>query len=60
MSKIKWQIDDCPDAKGFWTIRTHDGTINGDTTQQPIATVYDLANAELIVAYHNKEVYDGV
>jgi hypothetical protein len=56
MTKIKWQIDNCPDAKGFWTIRPYDGTENGDTSQQPIATVADYDLAKLIVADHNKEV----
>lgn len=37
---MKWTIDECPDANGNTTIRTYDGTPNGDTEAEPIATVY--------------------
>lgn len=41
--------DECPDANGFITLRSYDGTANGDTGEQPIATVYDQDHAEFIV-----------
>lgn len=39
-------VDPCPDAYGHWTIRVANGTENGDTEAQPIATVYseDMAD----------------
>jgi len=49
----RWTVDECPDARGFWTIRRADGTPNGNTEAPPIATVYGLALAETIVADHN-------
>ena len=48
-----WVIDDCPDANGYATIRVDDGTENGDTSKEPIATVFDWCNAEMIVHNHN-------
>lgn len=45
-----WQEDDCPDAHGHTTIRIADGTPNGNTEEQPIATVYDDGSARLIAA----------
>lgn len=33
-------VDDCPDALGFSTIRVDDGTPNGDTEGDVIATIY--------------------
>lgn len=36
----RWQVDECSDAQGCWTIRPANGTPNGDTSAQPIATVY--------------------
>jgi hypothetical protein len=45
-----WQDDVCLDANGFHTIRQDDGTPNGDTDTQPIATAYTAANARLIAA----------
>ncbi len=35
------QVDGCPDANGFTTLREYDGTDNGNTAKQPIATVYE-------------------
>lgn len=45
----RWVVDEQPDANGNSTIRIDDGSLNGDTTQQPIATVYS-PDAELIAA----------
>jgi hypothetical protein len=53
-----WIVDICPDANGHWIIRIDDGSDNGDTSIEPIATVYELENAELIVARNNCEVHD--
>lgn len=50
----KWAVDECPDANGNWTIRIADGTPNGNTDENPIATVYGLALAERIVYLHNQ------
>ena len=44
----RWTMDKCPDAHGFSTIRPSDGSINGDTDAQPIATVYRPDHALLI------------
>ena len=44
-----WIVDECADYRGFETIRVADGTPNGNTGMQPIATVYNEANAALIV-----------
>lgn len=52
-AELAWVVDECQDANGFWTIRLADGTENGNTDAQPIATVFDLAIAEHIVATHN-------
>ena len=41
-------IDECPDANGNWTMRFANGTANGDTTQEPIATFYQLDVAESV------------
>jgi hypothetical protein len=41
--------DACLDADGFVTIRHADGTPNGDTDAQPVATVYDEDQANRIV-----------
>lgn len=46
----RWTIDECADANGYFTIRSFDGTPNGDIHGQPIATVYTHANARLVVA----------
>jgi hypothetical protein len=50
----KWVVDECSDASGNWTIRIDNGTPNGDTEAQVVATVYGLALAEHIVETHNK------
>lgn len=47
---MTWQIDDCPDANGFSTIRPADSTAHGDTDAQPVATVYRDDHAALIAA----------
>jgi hypothetical protein len=47
--QLKLQVDECPDANGFTTIRRYDGTSSGDTEAQPIATVYNSKDAQLIV-----------
>ncbi len=49
-----WIVDPIQDANGHWTIRLADGTENGNTEAQPIATVYDRADAYRIVAEHNR------
>ena len=51
--KKKWIVDECPDAHGNWTIRIDNGTPNGDTEADVVATVYGQALAETIVAEHN-------
>jgi hypothetical protein len=51
-----WIVDECPDANGNWTIRLANGTENGDTTSEPVATVYGLALAEHIVSLHNESI----
>lgn len=43
------KVDPCPDANGYATIRWDDGSGNGDTERQPIATVYDWDDAQAIV-----------
>lgn len=50
-----WKVDECEDAHGHYTIRHADGTPNGDTQRQLIATVYyhdkeESVNPELIAA----------
>ena len=47
---MKWTVDECEDARGFFTIRPHDGTPNGDFEADPIATVYDANHAHLVAA----------
>lgn len=51
-------VDDCPDADGHHTIRFDDGTIHGNTEEEPIATVYDLSIAKKIVEAHNFTIGD--
>ena len=51
MKKLK--LDECHDSNGHYTIRVDDGTPNGDTSIQPIATVYDLDVAKLMVRRFN-------
>jgi hypothetical protein len=55
MEKIKWVVDESRDADGFFTIRIADGTKNGDTDSQPIATVYNKQAAKAIVNEHNRK-----
>ena len=43
-------VDVIPDANGHAVIRRHDGTPNGDTTCEPIATVYVDAFAPILAA----------
>jgi hypothetical protein len=50
---LPWVVDECPNDSGHWTIRFADGSPNGDTDRQPIATVYDLYIAEKMVEIHN-------
>lgn len=50
----KLQADECPDANGFVTLRPFDGSPNGDTIEQPIATVYDSGHASFIVRACNE------
>ena len=52
------KVDECPDENGNWTIRTADGTENGDT-DTCLATVYDLRFAEQIVSAINYLWYNG-
>ena len=55
-----WIVDNCPDANGNWTIRLDNGTENGDTESEPVATVYGLALAEHIVTMHNEGVDNSI
>lgn len=41
-----WQVDACRDANGYYTIRKDDGTLNGNTEDEVIATVYIQEDAE--------------
>lgn len=52
----KWVVDECADANGNWTIRIDNGTPNGDTELEVVATVYGLALAEHIVETHNRRL----
>lgn len=52
MKSLHLQIDECPDAMGNAILRLHDGTPNGDTESQPVATVYG-DHAERIAACVN-------
>ena len=49
----QWTVDACEDANGFSTLRVYDGGEHGDTSQEPIATVYIEENAQRIVACVN-------
>ncbi len=42
-------LDPIEDHDGNATIRWHDGSENGDTEKQPIATVYDRDDAQAMV-----------
>jgi hypothetical protein len=53
MSLNKWIVDKDCDDYGNYTIRIDNGTINGDLSIKPIATVYNYINAMLIVESHN-------
>ena len=46
-------IDECPDANGNWTMRFADGTPNGNTEEEPLATFYNLETAKHFVAMNN-------
>lgn len=46
-------VDSCPDANGFFTIRENDGSEEGNTSIEPIATVYDQDMAERLVYAYN-------
>lgn len=50
-------VDPIPDANGFYTIRWDNGTENGDTEQQPVATAYNFENAQYIVDAWNSCQY---
>jgi len=47
---MDWTVDRCPEAEGHYTIRRDDGSEHGDTSGQPVATVYDADNAAKIAA----------
>lgn len=47
---MQWTADECTDANDFVTIRPADGSPNGDTDADPIATVYDEEHAGLVAA----------
>jgi len=51
---MNWIVDPISDANGFHSIRIDDGTENGDTDAQPVATVYKEEDAQKIVNSHNK------
>jgi hypothetical protein len=46
-------VDPISDANGFYTIRWDNGTENGDTESQPVATVYDYGIAIRLAALYN-------
>jgi len=46
----KYQIDDCRDANGYFTIRLFDGSDNGDTSEQPIGTIFEEEHADMLVS----------
>lgn len=50
----KWIVDPACDAYGNWTIRVDDGSVHGDTEEEPVATVYGRGLADHIVSIHNK------
>jgi len=45
-----FQVDECGDADGFSTIRPYDGSVNGDTDTEPIATVFKSEHADMLVS----------
>ncbi len=47
------RVDPICDADGFCTIRIDDGSEHGDTSEQPIATVYTDHDAALITRCYN-------
>lgn len=49
----KWVVDPIPDANGNWTVRIADGSPNGNTEENPVATFYDEKSAGWVVAQHN-------
>ena len=53
-TQAKWQVDECEDANGYFTVRPFDGSKTGDIFRQPIATFYDLNFAELAVQAVNE------
>ena len=53
------KLDPCPDANGNATIRWDDGSENGNTEKQPIATVYDWDDAQGIVDAWNAAQLKG-
>lgn len=52
----KWTVDPICDANGTYTIRVDDGSENGSTDVQPIATVYNKNVADQMVLDHNRNV----
>lgn len=60
MKTQKWQVDECPDANNFYTIRYRDDTKNGDITNDVIATVYKKEHAQLIVKLFNNRTVKKV
>jgi hypothetical protein len=53
-------VDECPDTNGHLTIRWADGSDNGDLERQPIATVYDMDDAQAIVDAWNACQYNAL
>jgi len=49
MAKTQWTADEHHDAYGWITIRLADGTDSGNLDAEPIATVYDQADADRII-----------
>lgn len=45
-----WTVDECEDANGNLTIRPSNGSRNGNTERQPIATVYGSAPSANLMA----------
>ena len=53
-------VDPCPDANGNATIRWADGSENGDTERQCVATVYNEDDAQGIVDAWNACQFNGI
>lgn len=50
---LRLQVDNTPDAYGYFTLRHWDGTTAGNIDVDPVATVYDASDADKIVSMVN-------